>query len=202
MIIVGLVGGVACGKSFVAQNFQNLGAAVLDGDRVGHEVLNLPVVRLKLAQRWGEEVLTDGGGVNRPAVAEIVFGSGEESRRELEFLESCTHPEIERVLADRLRRMEKLGRFPVAVLDAAVMLKAGWDKLCDHVIFVEVPRPLRLKRALLRGLSEADFVAREAAQLPLEQKRARADIVIDNSGTPADVLGEVQKVWRLLVKIA
>ena len=202
MITLGLVGGVACGKSLVAQHFQTLGACVVDGDRLGHDVLRVEGVRKKLIDRWGSRVANEDGELSRSAIASIVFGGSKKAASELSFLESVAHPEIEKLLTTRLGQIEKLGRFPMAVLDAAVMIKAGWDKLCDYIVFVDVPRALRLKRGLLRGLDEQQFSAREAAQMSVEQKKARADIVIDNSGTPQQTFQQVQKVWHSVVEIA
>ncbi len=203
MITMGIVGGVACGKSLVAQDFQTLGAILLDADRIGHEILTKEHVKLALWKRWGDRILNQDGSLNRKAIADIVFQrDSPTSAGKLAYLESITHPEIEKVLRCRLAKIDNLGRSPMAVLDAAIMLKAGWDKLCDQIVLVDVPRALRLKRGLLRGMTEAQFAAREAAQISLEEKKNRADIVIDNSGTPHQTFQQAQKVWRSLVEIA
>ncbi len=201
MITIGLVGGVACGKSHVAGDFQTLGACVLSGDRVGHQVLHIDHVKQALRRRWGDAVVDAEGQLCRSALAKIVFRD-RKAMGELAFLESVTHPEITRILEARIAEVGKLGCFPFVVLDAAVMIKTGWDKLCDQLVFVEVPRALRVKRGRLRGLDEAQFSAREAAQTPLAEKKARADFVIDNSGTPQQTFQQVQKVWHSLVEIA
>jgi dephospho-CoA kinase len=86
----------------------------------------------------------------------------------------------------------------VVVVDAALMFKAGWDRYCDQVVFVDSPREARLQRALQRGWSEADFAAREAAQLPVAEKRQRADVVWDNSGSPEDLRRQVEGFWESL----
>ena len=203
MITIGLVGGVASGKSIVALDFQKLGACVLNGDQVGHEVLGLDSVAKKLVERWGERVSQEQGQLDRSAIAKIVFGNNAGSaKRELEFLESVTHPEIERRLTERLVQLKQLGRFQVAVLDAAVMLKAGWDSMCDQIVFVDAPLELRERRALLRGLNKEQFAAREAAQMTVEDKKKRADIIIDNSGPPQKTFKHVEKVWQSLLQIA
>jgi len=202
MIIIGLVGGVACGKSHVAGDFQTLGACVLSADRIGHQVLQIDRVKQALGQRWGDAVVDAEGELCRSALAKIVFRGDPKAMGELAFLESVTHPEITRILEARIAELDKLGCFPFVVLDAAVMMKTGWDKLCDQLVFVEVPRALRVERGRLRGLDEAQFSAREAAQTPLAEKKARADLMIDNSGTPQQTFQQVQKVWRSLVEIA
>jgi dephospho-CoA kinase len=87
---------------------------------------------------------------------------------------------------------------PVAVLDAPVMLEAGWDRQCDALVFVAVPRAVRLERVRRRGWQETDFSAREAAQESLDEKRRRADVIIDNSHTLACTRAQVERYWRSL----
>jgi dephospho-CoA kinase len=200
MITIGLVGGVASGKSIVALDFQKLGAFVLNGDQVGHEVLGVDSVIKKLVERWGSRVSQEQGQLDRSAIAKIVFGK--KSRRELKFLESVTHPEIEKRLTARLVQLEQLGRFQVAVLDAAVMLKAGWDSMCDQIVFVDAPLEIRERRAQLRRQNNQQLAAREAAQTTVGEKKKRADIIIDNSGSPQKTFKHVEKVWQSLLQIA
>jgi dephospho-CoA kinase len=202
MITIGLVGGVACGKSSVALRFRELGACVLDGDRIGHDVLRLQRVQAALVERWGDHVLFEDGSLDRSIIARMVFAGTPESNEELRFLESITHPEIGSQLAERINEMKRQGHHKIVVVDAAVMMKAGWDQLCDRIIFVDAPREIRRKRAMLRGLGEEQFLAREAAQTPIEKKRERADIIIDNSGLPQKTRQQVEKVWRSLQQIA
>lgn len=209
MITIGLIGGIASGKSAVARSFQELGAFVIDADQVGHAVLELPAVTKQLVARWGTGILGENGSINRSAVAAIVFPAADdvkdnESRHaaELKFLESVTHPEIREKILERMEQVRQTGRFEVIVLDAAVMLKSGWDSLCDQLIYVDAPRELREKRAILRGMDATQFASREAAQIPVEAKKKKADIVIDNSGPPQKTFRQVQEVWQSLRKIA
>lgn len=195
MITIGLLGGVASGKSLVAETFRELGAAILDGDRAGHEVLELEEVKQALRARWGERVFTPEGAVYRPAVAAIVFGPGAEEAAERAWLESVTHPRIGELLLGRLAELGR-GQPPAVVLDAPLMLEAGWDRMCDLVVFVDAPHDLRRSRALGRGWREEDFAAREGAQESLDRKRARADVVIDNSGSAEATRQQVARVWR------
>src|SRR6185437_1952473 len=88
----------------------------------------------------------------------------------------------------------------VAVLDAPVMLKAGWDQLCDQIVFVDAPPDLRYERARQRGWSQEEFTAREAAQEPVHVKRDCANLVIDNSGTPAATRSQVERLWQTLAR--
>ena len=199
MKILGLLGGVASGKSLVARQLTELGAVVLDADRAGHEALRLPSVEAAARQRWGDAIFGLDGHVNRARLAKIVFAPPPEGLRERKYLESLTHPEIGRRLAAEAEAEAKKTDCPLIVLDAALILEAGWYKLCDCFAFVEVPREIRLVRASQRGWTEEDFLAREAAQESLESKRAHADVIIDNSGSAEHTKAQVQRLWRLLV---
>ena len=198
MLVVGIVGGIASGKSAVATAFEQLGAAVIHADRIGHEVINEPSIRESLSERWGERVFAADGSVNRKAVANIVFGPPPEGPRELRFLESLTHPRISEGIRQRIRELARQG-VPVVVLDAPVLLEAGWARHCDRIIFIDVERGERLRRAQERGWSETQFAAREAVQLSLEEKRKVADEVIDNSAAFDHTLSQIQHFWRSLI---
>jgi dephospho-CoA kinase len=197
MRIIGIIGGVASGKSAVSQQFAALGAAVLDADRAGHEALRTPRVEAAARQRWGEAVFGPDGKIDRARLAQIVFTPGEKAEQERKYLEQLTHP----IIADLLRRQAETfaaeGR-QVAVLDAALLIEAGWNKLCEKIVFIDAPKTVRLTRAFERGWSEADFAARERAQRLLDRKRSLADAVIDNSGSPEEMKEEVKKFWMTL----
>jgi dephospho-CoA kinase len=196
--VIGLLGGVASGKSLVARQLAELGAAVLDADRAGHEVLTQPDVESAARDRWGPGIFGPDGRIDRARVARIVFADTPQARQEREYLEQLTHPRIGRLLARQAERLRHSGA-AAAVLDAPLLLEAGWDRLCDKLIFVDAPRDIRWNRAQQRGWSKEDFDAREAAQESLEVKRGRADVVLDNSGSPASTRAQVERFWRSLV---
>jgi dephospho-CoA kinase len=196
--IIGLLGGVASGKSLVAEQFRALGAGVLDADRAGHETLHEPEIKAALRNQFGDAVLDDTGEVDRQALADQVFGSQAEHQENLAFLERLTHPRIADRLESQAEAIAESGA-TIAILDAAVMLRAGWNRVCDFVLFVEAPDEVRLARALSRGWTESEFRAREAAQESLETKRGFADQVIDNSASAAYTQSQVERFWRFLV---
>jgi dephospho-CoA kinase len=197
MVTIGLIGGVASGKSEVARLFELLGAARIDADRLGHEVLDEPEVRQALVKRWGPAIVDDSGRVDRRSVGRLVFGDAPGAAQELAYLEQITHPRIGAKLGAAIREAATRGD-PAVVVDAAVMLKAGWDAHCDYVIFVDVPRDERLRRASQRGWTEAQFAAREAAQTPLDVKLRRADRIIDNAGPLEETFKQVKAIWTSL----
>src|SRR5438874_9070948 len=195
MLILGLVGGIASGKSVVANVLRDMGAMVLDADKAGHFVLREPEVIAELRKRWGDGILDSSGQISRRAVAKIVFGQGNEAERK--FLEQLTHPRIEALLKQELEAVRSSPEPPpVVAIDAALLFEAGWDKLCDKILFVDAPRDIRLERAVSRGWSTEQFAAREAAQLPPEEKRARSHIVIRNVRTLENIREVLRLTWR------
>ena len=198
MQVIGLMGGVASGKSLVAEQLAALGAGVLDADRAGHEALALPEIEAAARQRWSAAAFAADGRIDRARLARIVFAAPPDGPREREYLEQLTHPEIGRLLRQQAEALAAAGT-GVAVLDAPLLLEAGWDKLCDRLVFVDAPRQARLARALKRGWTEEDFAARERAQESLDSKRKRADAVIDNSGSPQYTQAQVERFWHSLI---
>jgi dephospho-CoA kinase len=196
--IVGILGGIASGKSLAAAQLVKLGAGLLDADAAGHEVLKRDDVRQAIRVRWGDAVFDAAGHVVRPALARLVFADSPKGRADLEHLEQITHPLIGELLQARAAEMAVAG-VPLIVLDAPVMLKAGWDKLCDKILFIDAPRDQRLARALSRGWTEAEFAAREARQEPVDEKRRRADFVVDNSHSPEGMNSQISRLWPQLV---
>jgi dephospho-CoA kinase len=198
MKLIGLLGGVASGKSMVADMYRQLGAEVLDADRVGHEVLRMPAVRAAVGGRWGKDVIGPDGEVNRPALAKIVFAPPPDGPRELAELERITHPEIRRRLQAEVAELGRHG-VEVTILDAPVMLKAGWSQLCDALVFVDAPADQRQARAMARGWTAAELARREAAQEPVEEKRRLADFVLDNSQDVSYIQAQVERCWQRLL---
>ena len=197
MQIIGITGGVASGKSTVARLLEERGARLLNADRAGHEVLRLPRVETAVRERWGEAIFGPDGRIDRARLARIVFASGAEARQEREYLEQLTHPEIARLLKQQVESLAAAG-VSVAVLDAPLLIEAGWDQWCEKIMFVEAPREARLARAIARGWSKEDFAAREGAQESLGRKRVRADVIIDSSGSLGRTRAQVEQFWASL----
>jgi dephospho-CoA kinase len=199
MQVVGLLGGVASGKSLVAQQLAQHGAGILDADRAGHEVLRLPAVEAAVRARWGDGVFGADGRIDRAQVARIVFAAPPEGPQERRFLEQLTHPEIGRQLAKQAEVLAAAG-VPLAVLDAPLLLEAGWEGLCSKLIFVDASCDARMARARQRGWTDEEYWARQNAQESIESKRERADLIIDNSGPPAATAAQVDRIWSSLVE--
>jgi len=199
MKTIGLVGGVASGKSLVGRILVELGAGLLDADRAGHAVLVEDAsVRETLRNRWGDRILTPTGTVDRASVAKRVFAQTAAGTTDREFLESVLHPRIRERL-NRLRDQFAAEGKPAVVLDAPLLLEAGWGSLCDVILYVDVVREKRLERAKTRGWTAEEFARREASQWPVDKKRAAATVVIANHGSEAGLRAAVQNFWRQFV---
>jgi dephospho-CoA kinase len=199
MKTIGLVGGVASGKSLVAKILVELGAGLLDADRTGHAVLAEDAdVHRTIRDRWGGGVFSSDGGIDRAAVARRVFAITDAGGDDREFLEALLHPRIRaRLEAQRDQFAAELR--PAVVLDAPLVLEAEWDSICDVVLMVDAPRQVRLARARQRGWSEAEFDNREAAQWPIERKRELADVTIENAGSEAELRQAIREFWQSFV---
>jgi dephospho-CoA kinase len=196
MKMIGLVGGVASGKSAVANLLENLGAGLLDADRSGHAVLAEDgEVRDALRRRWGDAIFLPDGTVDRAAIARVVFAGGAQANGERQFLEQILHPRIRQRIETQRRQFALAGR-PAVVLDAPLLLEAGWGPMCDVILMVDASREVRLARAQHRGWTEDHFNQREAAQWPVEEKRRSADVVIKNDGTEDELREAVRDFWQ------
>ncbi|HEY4235595.1 MAG TPA: dephospho-CoA kinase [Lacipirellulaceae bacterium] len=196
MKTLGIVGGVASGKSLVSQYLSELGAGVLDADKASHEVLaNDPHVHDALVNRWGRSILNDAGQIDRKAVATRLFADANDPAGEdRKFLEKLLHPRIRERLDEQRQAFAREGR-PAVVLDAPLLLEALWGPMCDVIVMVDAPREMRLAHASERGWTEAEFDRRESAQWPVEEKRRHATVVLENVGSPADLRDAARQIW-------
>jgi len=196
--VLGLLGGIGAGKSTVADALVRHGGRVVAGDPLGHEALEQPDILARVAEVWGDRgILTPDGKVDRKKFGRIVFPSPVERSR----LEHLVHPYIERRIREEIDKAVADPAVKFVVLDAAVMLEAGWDGVCDKLIYVDAPRSVRLERVQRqRKWTDQDLANREAVQMPPERKKERADAVIDNGGSPEATIAQVDELvkrWKL-----
>ncbi len=198
MHIIGIVGGVAGGKSLVARQLRELGAVVLEADTIGHEVLRQEGTEAAARRRWGDGIFGPDGRIDRRRLARIVFAPPPHGPREKEYLEGLTHPEIGRLIQRRIQELAA-GGAKLVVLDAPLLMEADLDNFCNTIIFVDSPREIRMARAQSRGWNEEDYAAREGAQDSLDSKRAKADVTMDNSGSPESTKAQVERWLHSLI---
>lgn len=193
--ILGLTGNIASGKTTIGLMLLELGAyAYVDADHVVHE-LYLPGQQLvaELSQAFGSAILNLDGGIDRRALGQIVFGDPEKLRR----LESIVHPIVQSAL---IARMRDLPPEAVGVLDAIKLVESGYAPLCHGLWLVTCPPEVQLRRLMAtRGFTEQEARLRLAAQPPLDEKRALATAVIENTGTLDDLRAEVEAAWGRFV---
>ncbi len=194
MLLVGLTGGIGSGKSTVARMLEERGAIVFDADALarmavepgtpGHDAV---------VERFGANVLGPGGELDREALASIVFADPA-ARRDLEAI---VHPEVRRLFAEGCERYQGTDR--VVVFSAPLLVETGMHTAFDVLVVVSTPVETQVER-LLRGRAMAEEVigARIAAQAPLEDKAAVADVIVDNEGTLEELEGQVGRLWRNL----
>ncbi|MEQ9617200.1 MAG: dephospho-CoA kinase [Phycisphaerales bacterium] len=193
-IVLGIAGGIGAGKSTVARVFEAHGVPVFDADANAKAHLNDDAVQKQLRERFGDGVIDADGLADRSALASIVFAD----RAKLKALESILHP---LVLADQRAFIEaaRANGTPTVMIDAPLLFEAGFDAHCHAIVFVEADRATRLARVTAsRGWSEEDFDAREAAQWPLERKRAGAAHIVENSLDSAALDAQVRSILATL----
>jgi dephospho-CoA kinase len=193
MLLVGLTGGIASGKSTVSAMLAEQGAEVIDADHIARQVV-MPGTPAwcKIRDHFGPGVLHPDGHIDRQALADIVFAD----KSKLALLNEITHPAIFARIADRLESHH--GQDVVVVLDAALLIEAGLAEGVDVVIVVHSPREIQVERLAAKGVGQTDARNRIASQLEPEKRLARADIVIDNSGSLEDLGRQVDKIWKEL----
>ena len=193
---VGLTGGIASGKSTVSGMFRELGVPVIDADMIAREVVAPGSRALEaIVAAFGEEILTDEKSLNRARLGEIVFSDLSKKK----VLEGILHPEIIAEQDRRLKDLEREGRTPVAVVDAAVMIESGSWKRFDSLVVVDCEESQQISRLRLRnGMNEEEAARRVDAQMPLSEKVKYADHVIDNRGSIDDTRKQVEELMKLL----
>ena len=188
-LVIGVTGNIACGKSLVLAELARLGAETIDADRVAHGVMQPGQPAFdQIVAHFGERVLAPDGTINRRALGAIVFGDP----RELAALDAIAHPATVAAIREQVARSIS----EVIVIDAIKLIEVGLDRDCDE-LWVVICRPeQQVERLMARnGFSRAEAETRINAQPPQEEKVARADRVIDNSGSPEETLTQVRSAW-------
>ena len=199
LIVIGLTGGIASGKSTVARHLAGRGAAVIDADKLGHRAYEpeRPAYS-KVVAAFGEDIVGDDGQIDRRALGGKVFGSSDNLTR----LTDIVWPEILAMAKAEIAVARSNGA-AVVVLEAAVLLEADWQDEVDEVWVVTVPPAMALSRAAARdGIDASAVQARIDAQLTNAERTENADAVIDNSGTEAELLAAVDRQWARLQEAA
>jgi dephospho-CoA kinase len=199
MILIGLTGNIASGKSEVARMLAERGATVIDADELAREAVAPDTQALNdIIKRWGKDVLQPDGSLDRAALRRIVFAD----QLELDALNRIVHPGVTR-LRDREVAIAKERGDQIIVCVIPLLFERNLVEEFDSIVLVDAPRPLRLERLVsTRGLEETEAMNMIASQMPAELKRARADHCIDNTGSLEDLERDVDALWSYLQRDA
>ena len=199
MLLVGLTGNIGSGKSTVAQMFSERGATIIDADILARRAVEVGTAAYgKIVARWGARVLAPDGHLDRAAVRRIVFADHDQ----LEELNQIVHPEVERLRVRLIDQARRRGD-QVVICDIPLLFERHMTDRFDRIVLVDASRALRLERLVKdRDLRETEAMDMIAAQMPAALKRARADYIIENDGTFAQLERRVQDVWAALMREA
>ncbi len=193
MIMIGLTGGIASGKSLVARLFKDLGAHLIDADAIVHNLLGQDhPVAAEVIAHFGAGICGADQGVDRRKLGEIVFND----RAEREWLNRCLHPKVFEVYTSRVRQLRDRQPDAIVVLDAALLIETGYHKHMDCVVVVDADEEQQLERLMNRdGFAKEQALARIRSQMPLSEKRLQADYVIDNRHSREETEQQARKVF-------
>lgn len=194
--IIGILGGIGSGKSTVSRLFAQFGAAVIDADRLAHEILKQPETILQIKQKFGPDVLNADGLVDHQKLSQLVF----EDKSSLEFLNQVIHPKViektELLLAFYLQDSSSRA----VVLDIPLLVEVGWDKRCDWLVFVDCSVENRLERLSgSRNIDENQLKKRENFQISLDIKAKIAHYIVNNNSDESEVAEQVAQIFSSII---
>jgi dephospho-CoA kinase len=196
MIVAGLTGGIATGKSTVASIFEAAGARLIDADRIARDAVRkgAPAYHDAVAH-FGEAVLQDDGEIDRKRLAAVIFNDPAEQRA----LERIVHPQVKQEIARSLDLIRRETPDALVIVDVPLLFESGMDRGLAAAIVVYVPEQIQLERLMARdALTQPEALARIRAQMPIEKKKSLATLVIDNSGSLERTRDQTLEVYRRL----
>jgi len=195
MKVIGLTGGIGSGKSTVSRFLAELGAIIIDADKVGHKAYKPDTdIWQEVVAAFGRQILTPSGDIDRKKLGGIVFGNSESLSR----LNQIMHPRMYALVKTQLEEYRRQG-VDVAVLEAPLLMEAGWAALVDEVWVTVAPESTVLRRLKeYSGLSEQQSLARIRSQLSSAEREKHADVVINNDGDLNELKSKVEKLWQAL----
>ena len=195
-LIIGLTGGIACGKNTVAEMFQGFGAYVIDADLIAHQLLkDDPSVKQKVVATFGESVLNDEGEIDRPKLGRIVF----DRHDHLRTLNEIVHPRVVELMAAEIKQKQSSDEHSVIVVNVPLLIEANLTHTVDSVVLVYADEDVQMQRLAQRGLSRADAQRRIRSQMPFSEKAQFADFIIYNNGHLSDTTRQAEQVWEALM---
>lgn len=196
MQVIGLTGGIATGKSTVSAILENAGAVIIDADRIARMVVkkNMPAYR-QILDKFGKSVLLPDGEIDRTALGNLIFNDPQKKQ----LLNTIVHPYVRKETDRQLKQLEKNNPDALVILDIPLLFEAGMGSDLSEVIVVYAPEPIQVKRLMQRDhISHADAMARVRSQMPIEEKKKLATMVIDNSGTREHTRKQTLEIFQRL----
>jgi dephospho-CoA kinase len=192
VFVLGMAGGIGAGKSAVAEELSRRGAQVLDADAMVHELLKRPEVAQAVAARFGREVLSEDGTVDRKKLGKIAFSD----EKHIRDLEKVLHPAVIEASRKRIEELRRQDGTHVVAINAPLLFEAGMDAMCDAVVFVDVSEEVRLERLrAARNWSADELHRREKHQKSLDYKKENAEFVIRNDLSRRHTAEQVDDLW-------
>jgi dephospho-CoA kinase len=197
MLHVGLTGNIASGKSYTARLFAEMGAHIIDADRVAHGLLSRGTKTCqKIVEAFGEQILAPDGEIDRKKLGRIIFSSPEKR----EQLNQLTHHDVGTEILRQIFELEQVSSQGIVIVDAALIVETGGYKMYDRLVVVTCDFLLQIARLMSRDqLSETEAKARMSSQMPIEEKLKLADYTIDTSGTLKQTRDQVEAIYRDLL---
>jgi len=195
MILIGICGQPAGGKSAVSAILQRFGAVWINADRIAHDVLANSAIMEQLVMRFGSAIVDSDGKIDRPTLSRIVFGDDEAAKTALRYLESIVHPETRTRMKLEIANAIQKDR-PVVVLDVPLLFESQWDVCCDEIWFIDTPRQTVVQAAQRRGWSVEMLDKRISNQLGIDDKRRLSTRIIDNHGSLSQLEATIAAWWQ------
>ncbi|MFH1857272.1 MAG: dephospho-CoA kinase [Candidatus Omnitrophota bacterium] len=198
MIIIGLTGSIASGKTTAAKLFKKKGAAVIDADKIVHRLYgSCTECRNKIKKTFGEGILNKDKTINRKCLGKIVFSDIEA----LEKLCGIVHPLVIHEIKSNLKLIKLNKKKTMVVIDAPLLFETGLDKLTDFNVCVSVPKKIMIKRLFKKGiLGEKEIMSRLKNQMPVKEKKSKSDFIINNAGSFSDLYKEIENILKKIKK--
>jgi dephospho-CoA kinase len=194
--VIGLTGGIATGKSTVSAILKNAGAVIIDADRIARKVIrrNSPVYR-QVVDAFGECVLMPDGEIDRTVLGDIIFNDP----RKKQLLNTIVHPHVRKETNRQLKHIEQNNPDALVILDIPLLFEAGMHKDLSEVIVVYTPAHIQIRRLMERDhISQEDALVRIRSQMPIEEKKSLATMIIDNSGTMEHTRKQTLEIYHRL----
>jgi dephospho-CoA kinase len=196
MLVVGLTGGIATGKSTVSAILQHAGALIIDADQIAREVVKKgrPAHRAVI-EKFGKNVLMTDGEINRSVLGDIIFNDPQKKH----LLNTIVHPHVRKEQDRQLKHIEKTNPDTIVILDIPLLLESKMYGDLSEVVVVYAPEHIQIKRLIQRdGISRNDALARIRSQMPIEEKKDKATMVIDNSGSKENTRKQTLRIFQRL----